>query len=167
MEHDPRTVPNVRLTWERVSSTPYFRGQFLFQIVSRIAIPLRPRHSASHVLQSRCYQEIVKSARMKFFHSARLVGCLSATRAPNARPACSRRSGLYFFIGIPASLQSEFSFTSAGTENPGHLTDKSTSKELGLLTLASTDFVFAHQLFFRHEQKLHANTDIDMPGDIT
>jgi hypothetical protein len=29
---------------------------------------------------------------------------------------------LYFFIGIPASLQSEFSLTPAGTKNPGHVT---------------------------------------------
>jgi integrase len=28
---------------------------------------------------------------------------------------------LYFFIGIPASLQSEFSLTPAGTKNPGHV----------------------------------------------
>jgi hypothetical protein len=30
---------------------------------------------------------------------------------------------LYFFIGIPASLQSEFSLTPAGTKTPGHVTD--------------------------------------------
>jgi hypothetical protein len=28
---------------------------------------------------------------------------------------------LYFFIGIPASLQSEFSLTPAGTKNPGQV----------------------------------------------
>jgi hypothetical protein len=30
-------------------------------------------------------------------------------------------SGLYFFIGIPASLQSEFSLTPAATKTPGHV----------------------------------------------
>jgi hypothetical protein len=30
---------------------------------------------------------------------------------------------LYFFIGIPASLQSEFSLTPAGTKTPGQLTE--------------------------------------------
>ncbi len=30
-------------------------------------------------------------------------------------------SGLYFFIGIPALLQSEFSLTSAGTKIPGQV----------------------------------------------
>jgi len=31
-------------------------------------------------------------------------------------------SGLYLFIGIPASLQSEFSLTPAGTKNAGQVT---------------------------------------------
>ncbi|MGB7282736.1 MAG: hypothetical protein WBE13_10775, partial [Candidatus Acidiferrum sp.] len=31
-------------------------------------------------------------------------------------------SGLYFLVGIPALLQSEFSLTSAGTKNPGQVT---------------------------------------------
>jgi hypothetical protein len=31
---------------------------------------------------------------------------------------------LYFFIGIPASLPSEFSLTPAGTKNPGHVNSK-------------------------------------------
>ncbi|MGB7283464.1 MAG: hypothetical protein WBE13_14460, partial [Candidatus Acidiferrum sp.] len=30
-------------------------------------------------------------------------------------------SGLYFLVGIPALLQSEFSLTSAGTKNPGQV----------------------------------------------
>jgi hypothetical protein len=29
---------------------------------------------------------------------------------------------LHFFIGIPASLQSEFALTLAGSKNPGHVT---------------------------------------------
>jgi len=31
---------------------------------------------------------------------------------------------LYFLIGIPASLQSEFSLTPAGTKNPGQVTKR-------------------------------------------
>jgi len=40
---------------------------------------------------------------------------------PPARRSVTICSGLYFFIGIPASLQSEFSLTPAGTKNPGHV----------------------------------------------
>jgi hypothetical protein len=35
---------------------------------------------------------------------------------------------LYFFIGIPAALPSEFSLTPAGTKNPGHVNPAGPSK---------------------------------------
>jgi hypothetical protein len=42
---------------------------------------------------------------------------------------------LYFFIGIPASLQSEFSLTPFGAKNPG----QATSEDVALAAMAKLD----------------------------
>ena len=44
-----------------------------------------------------------------------------ATAASTCRSSVTIRSGLYRFIGIPASLQSGFSLTLAGTKNANHV----------------------------------------------
>jgi len=71
MEHYPRTFPEVRTHLGKSLFDVVSLGQFLFQILSSIAIPLKPRYSASYLLQLYCHQEIVESPPMKFCHTAR------------------------------------------------------------------------------------------------
>jgi hypothetical protein len=71
IKHSPRSSPRVRAHLGEGLLTSQFRRRFSFQILSRMAMPLRPRHSGSYMFQLCCHQEIVESACMKIFHNAR------------------------------------------------------------------------------------------------
>ncbi|MGC2287348.1 MAG: hypothetical protein WA542_19005, partial [Candidatus Acidiferrum sp.] len=58
-------------------------------------------------------------------------------------------SGLYFLVGIPALLQSEFSLTSAGTKNPGQV-------NLAAVRLAEKGFPISMSLIERSYRSLLA-----------